>query len=110
MLGAIPNFNPRTRTGYDSLPAVLISELVHISIHVPARGTTRRQHVRLPQIHYFNPRTRTGYDNRSLKHERSNHNFNPRTRTGYDTIIIFAARNRIIFQSTYPHGVRLHRL
>ena len=65
-------------------PRRCISLRVHVSIHVPARGTTRR--AKSTKSHYFG--------------------FNPRSREGND----FYAPNRLLwdgwFQSTFPRGER----
>ena len=105
----VGNFNPRTRTGYDArcpTPAPVDMEFQStyphgvrrrparrplgcghsISIHVPARGTTRVHCHTRPRPVHFNPRTRTGYDLIFLIFLRIHLNFNPRTRTGYDAV------------------------
>ena len=55
-----------------------------ISIHVPARGTT----IPMPPDQWLQMY------------------FNPRTRTGYDIHVPGCICRPVLFQSTYPHGVR----
>ena len=43
--GTILSFNPRSRTGNDAGVADDLRQLVEVSIHVPARGTTMLLHV-----------------------------------------------------------------
>ena len=98
------NFNPRTRTGYDS-GTDKISNMDRFQSTYPHGVRPRLKHDR-DMLPYFNPRTRTGYRLRRCKRHQHQRHFNPRTRTGYDTNV-----ERFIplseFQSTYPHGVRL---
>ena len=99
------SFNPRTRTGCDSVYMRLLA-CATVSIHAPARGATGiATGTGNPQTG-FNPRTRTGCD----KHEghRGKHEpcFNPRTRTGCDDVLPCVLRGEHGFQSTHPHGVR----
>ena len=98
------HFNPRSRVGNDCRRKCCI-DLLNISIHVPAWGTTLRLsthllskifqstfprgerritvHTRL-RHHNFNPRSRVGNDSgRLLRTRRLNH-FNPRSRVGND--------------------------
>jgi len=77
------HFNPRTRTGYD-LDLDTHTVFLDISIHVPARGTTAAQRSRVPadQISIHVPARGTTHTGRLDE--------------GGD-----------LFQSTYPHGVRL---
>ena len=69
-------------------------------------GVRRYLRNRCPQLSHFNPRTRTGYDNYFLFNFIIFYNFNPRTRTGYDQHKLYTCMLSLIFQSTYPHGVR----
>ncbi len=100
------NFNPRTRTGYDSLTVVTTSCVTdfnprtrtgydlntlaqipgaRISIHVPARGTTTINQM-LQQLGYqFQSTYPHGVRRISGVRCRGSNDFNPRTRTGYDT-------------------------
>ena len=55
------NFNPRSRVGND-LSALGASPVIHISIHVPAWGTTDQQSPVLSRPRNFNPRSRVGND------------------------------------------------
>ncbi len=56
-------FNPRSRTGNDSMSFhVLVHRIV--SIHVPARGTTGYLLQLCLKLKSFNPRSRTGNDSR----------------------------------------------
>ena len=82
---------------------------LYISIHVPARGTDSTGPLsHRPRPVYFNPRTRTGYDSFPAVISQMDPHFNPRTRTGYDfTGGVKQAGTQ--FQSTYPHGVRLEK-
>ena len=103
-LGMPGHFNPRTRTGYDmkSVPTVAA---ISISIHVPARGTTRT--LRLPHPRYrFQSTYPHGVRHSGQGKRTTGGYFNPRTRTGYDAAALLVNRYISIFQSTYPHGVR----
>ena len=108
-------------------PAVLLEdEMPEISIHVPARGTTQGAMNEFPRWK-FQSTYPHGVRRRFQLLRRSIWNFNPRTRTGYDsptsssrcgrsisihvpargtTPVFTRIEERIIFQSTYPHGVR----
>ena len=77
------SFNPRSRTGND-LHYLAIWRLQWVSIHVPARGTTRF----------------------SSSSEFASFCFNPRSRTGNDRISLCSFHGRALFQSTFPHGER----
>ena len=55
------NFNPRSRVGNDLRHPVHLCN-THISIHVPAWGTTHIHLPRLSRNFYFNPRSRVGND------------------------------------------------
>ena len=56
------DFNPRARTGHDPCRHYRLSARYTISIHVPARGTTRRMILDVSKLTNFNPRARTGHD------------------------------------------------
>ena len=56
-----PSFNPRSRKGNDTVPT-MSPEWLKVSIHVPARGTTRISADRVHAIRCFNPRSRKGND------------------------------------------------
>ena len=55
------NFNPRSRVGNDYFIAITSYKL-HISIHVPAWGTTADRVLSFSLPLYFNPRSRVGND------------------------------------------------
>ena len=79
------NFNPRTLKGYD------------VSVYWD-----------MLQKLNFNPRTLKGYDLPLMKERDGVIDFNPRTLKGYDTIFWRYLVNLVLFQSTYPQGVRLY--
>ena len=57
--------------------------------------------------HGFNPRARTGRDTMTMMIPRMTCSFNPRARTGRDPQPPGQRpRNRLLFQSTRPHGAR----
>ena len=56
----------------------------------------------------FNPRTHTGCDDILQLEYWINNGFNPRTHTGCDCAMTLRHRTYVVFQSTHPHGVRLH--
>ena len=98
-------FNPRSRKGND-VPALCYATcVVNVSIHVPARGTTKiiikiyadiRFQSTFPQgerqqevynktpVKCFNPRSRKGNDYIALTVDCNNASFNPRSRKGND--------------------------
>ena len=53
--------------GVRHLATPVVRAIHIISIHVPARGTTRWARTRCFSVPHFNPRTRTGYDEACLK-------------------------------------------
>ncbi len=57
-----------------------------ISIHVPARGTTRRNLTKQSERGYFNPRSREGNDGIASGITGAAGNFNPRSREGNDIV------------------------
>ena len=77
------NFNPRSRTGSDSLA---------VPVAADASG--------------FNPRSRTGSDNGGSWIGSFQLCFNPRSRTGSDQFPSICSSAIIPFQSTLPHGER----
>ena len=119
-------FNPRTRTGCDSLLSLTIRSIKFQSTH--PHGVRPKESMILHQLLCFNPRTRTGCDallwaclihedvsihapaRGATKHRRLQRqyilSFNPRTRTGCDGPGIMICRICLKFQSTHPHGVR----
>ena len=106
-----PSFNPRSRTGNDRLNRqcragrsrfqstfphgerqihrLHLSSLALVSIHVPARGTTKAG------------------DHMSIRDRPC---FNPRSRTGNDSTYPRCLDDQALFQSTFPHGERPERL
>ena len=78
-------FNPRSRTGND-LFQWGHKLLFVVSIHVPARGTTKDGREVELQNNGFNPRSRTGNDNCRWITQKENCSFNPRSRTGNDAL------------------------
>ena len=78
-----------------------------VSIHVPARGTTRRngRSNRKEKVSIHVPaRGTTGRDRGRAS---SDCGFNPRSRTGNDSERSGRREGRRVFQSTFPHGERL---
>jgi len=120
------NFNPRTRTGYDSLMYQGSHRLL-ISIHVPARGTTTMS-VRSGYRYSFQSTYPHGVRLESFRAPfrsggfQSTYPHGVRPDFGYDektgilisihvpargtTIQVNITRRCNLFQSTYPHGVR----
>ena len=82
------SFNPRTRMGCDESEPDVFFQPQYVSIHAPAWGATRHSTYRSSVSKCFNPRTRTGCDKA----------------TGLSAYPIKS------FQSTHPHGVRLHQM
>ena len=60
------NFNPRSRVGSDRRQSLRAAAPVHISIHAPAWGATRRRKYINIIITDFNPRSRVGSDKRNI--------------------------------------------
>ena len=98
-----------------------------VSIHVPARGTTRSLHTAGQWKRCFNPRSRKGNDEMYSGYKFQSGCFNPRSRKGNDVNMIItkkyievsihvpargttpgrAERQKAIwFQSTFPQGER----
>ena len=123
------NFNPRTPVGCDHHYPGNGDRAVHISIHAPQWGATRRRRDHTPIRKYFNPRTPVGCDNQlqrgqSVPIRISIHApqwgatwtcatsrammvyFNPRTPVGCDPRWICKRAWSSTFQSTHPSGVR----
>ncbi len=105
--GCSESFNPRARTGRDARPVGNGDAALDVSIHAPARGATTRCDRRGCQSSRFNPRARTGRDPTRPKMDVGVTRFNPRARTGRDFHIPVTMPDRILFQSTRPHGARL---
>ena len=124
------SFNPRSRKGNDFVCAPDCPGF-HVSIHVPARGTTL-QPGRTASLHTgFNPRSRKGNDDyRDVpinwigkfqstfpQGERpsftssiaARKRFNPRSRKGNDERLNLILTQIIQFQSTFPQGERHSR-
>ena len=78
-----PCFNPRSRKGNDKTASRVQCD-ARVSIHVPARGTTRSS----DSLHC------------------GSSCFNPRSRKGNDRINAEIAELREMFQSTFPQGER----
>ncbi len=106
--GGVPmGFNPRTHTECDSVleSADLDNK---VSIHAPTRSATRRRQNPVPwnpvSIHApTRSATRRGNITRPAVL-----GFNPRTPTECDTYGLTKLSDALTFQSTHPHGVRLH--
>ena len=101
-------FNPRSRVGNDMSRYLTGGGTVHISIHVPAWGTTikgpgsieygfisihvpawgtTKYQTRISKCHtYFNPRSRVGNDTARKHFQSCVDYFNPRSRVGNDVI------------------------
>ena len=79
---------------------------VHISIHVPAWGTTVIYAKDSKNTYDFNPRSRVGNDGFVLSTSASALNFNPRSRVGNDVYGWLPIGTAIQFQSTFPRGER----
>ena len=77
-------FNPRTRVGCDDIRRPHRPDTALVSIHAPAWGAT-------PSIY-------------GVLHVRKC--FNPRTRVGCDSATMSEMRDKVMFQSTHPRGVR----
>ena len=127
-------FNPRPRTGGDSLELDVQRALL-VSIHAPARGATKiavRWFASATRPACFNPRPRArgatltkgrnglpvekarvsihaparGATRVSRSPVRSRTSFNPRPRTGGDVTVPRGLTYELLFQSTPPHGGR----
>ena len=103
----LSSFNPRTHTGCD--------QWLRDNEYLCSVGFNPRTHTgcdgwkvgAIVACRCFNPRTHTGCDLLLcfiVKHITS---FNPRTHTGCDLILTLLPL-LVLFQSTHPHGVRLH--
>ena len=101
-------FNPRSRTGNDRYICTF-SYGKKVSIHVPARGTTKDSDCIEHSKTGFNPRSRTGNDRSDLRGGGGEQDgFNPRSRTGNDEKCGQTWTRTKQFQSTFPHGERHH--
>ncbi|CAP53998.1 conserved hypothetical protein [Gluconacetobacter diazotrophicus PA1 5] len=80
---ACRGFNPRSRTGSDSLAKEAMSRLGG-----------------------FNPRSRTGSDPAAMRAPSALRGFNPRSRTGSDPARFTPSHVSATFQSTLPHRER----
>ena len=76
-------FNPRSREGNDSTRNLLPIPGV-VSIHVPAKGTTRSEQCVEITVDCFNPRSREGNDSIDTVFDAIYIGFNPRSREGND--------------------------
>ena len=122
----VASFNPRTRTGCDTLmiqnqlitavsihaPArgatlilLLSAQPVGVSIHAPARGATASCTKPFHPI-WFQSTHPHGVRPRRWRRICPTGRFNPRTRTGCDGLCLPTASRAWRFQSTHPHGVR----
>ena len=102
----MPHFNPRSREGNDKGDMFAEVPAEDISIHVPARGTTRywiRPSRRDSIFQSTFPRGERHF--LSLFHEGNQH-FNPRSREGNDPDGVDVIFNTNKFQSTFPRGER----
>ena len=79
-----PDFNPRSREGNDFGDCVGWIDMDVISIHVPARGTTRLRRMLCTFHLHFNPRSREGNDPWQKWSIPISLHFNPRSREGND--------------------------
>ena len=80
---------------------------VDVSIHAPTRGATGQLLIYSSAVIGFNPRTHTGCDNALIVTSFWHDSFNPRTHTGCDSGKRRRYDEKLEFQSTHPHGVRL---
>ena len=97
------NFNPRSREGNDYLSR-LDRCRIHISIHVPARGTTKDMQKIRDGFGYFNPRSREGNDYGDPWGIYSSTNFNPRSREGNDKICAITIEGKKHFNPRSREG------
>ena len=81
-----------------------------VSIHVPARGTTRKGAGAMRRKRSFNPRSRKGNDMGWMETVLRRKRFNPRSRKGNDDFLRFTKLKASTFQSTFPQGERLRFL
>ena len=72
------------------------AEIIEISIHVPAWGTTAAAGTCSVSLRHFNPRSRVGNDGRSEKEVELREHFNPRSRVGNDCMKGLPVRNCLI--------------
>ena len=77
----------------------------HISIHVPAWGTTLFSES-VGILLYFNPRSRVGNDVYTEGTEKVFYDFNPRSRVGNDRGELAVFYDSKLCQSTFPRGER----
>ena len=77
-------FNPRSREGNDTSDMVAVIFPRIVSIHVPARGTTRYGDFNGNISERFNPRSREGNDYHPRTVSPYEGSFNPRSREGND--------------------------
>ena len=92
--------------GERQVPAGHAERREDVSIHVPARGTTRSGRHTWRRRKRFNPRSRTGNDRIARSGTGLITCFNPRSRTGNDDVEAGELGGYIEFQSTFPHGER----
>ena len=121
------NFNPRSRTGSDSVPATIIFFIVYFNPR--SRTGSDAPLVFVPGLlQDFNPRSRTGSDPLAgplvfcsgrfqptlphrerpgkRKRKEAGKNFNPRSRTGSDLGLAMCFHLHSLFQPTLPHRER----
>ena len=98
-------FNPRSRTGNDSILPVLLV-LQHCFNPRSRTGNDRRRRAWQRLKECFNPRSRTGNDRFLSECDHTGYRFNPRSRTGNDMHRRNLKKNWQSFQSTFPHGER----
>ena len=122
-------FNPRSRKGNDGYVHGRRALHGSVSIHVPARGTTRTGTETGTRPKGFNPRSRKGNDgggplgsvHRKMfqstfpqgerlqfvpEGKNTIFRFNPRSRKGNDIIQLHLSMSHLTFQSTFPQGER----
>ena len=102
---ALNDFNPRSRVGNDYTESYY-GNVVPISIHVPAWGTTFILPPSLLGVYYFNPRSRVGNDANAGIMVSAYQYFNPRSRVGNDDSFSAKSSKKYQFQSTFPRGER----
>ena len=77
-----------------------------ISIHVPARGTTKYHNKHLFVGCNFNPRSREGNDEEILKKQKERQQFQSTFPRGERPVLVHNLYLSMVFQSTFPRGER----
>ena len=88
--------------------SVIYLSIFHVSIHAPTRGATFRMARQVFWIR-FNPRAHTGRDLLPFSIVFISMRFNPRAHTGRDPEVDGIELQKLMFQSTRPHGARQPR-